>query len=75
MAAVIVRPPHYRLPIKTLFKKLQGCENCVGESYVRTLHGMLCLVRCHVQALVKAIVLRMRKTLEDDVFMPLYPKQ
>ena len=27
------------------------------------------------KALIKAVVERMRKTLDDDVFMPLYPKQ
>ncbi|XP_013387497.1 PAX3- and PAX7-binding protein 1 [Lingula anatina] len=29
----------------------------------------------NTQALVQAVVKRMRKTLDDDVFMPLYPKQ
>ena len=27
------------------------------------------------KALIKAVVTRMRKTLDDDIFMPLYPKQ
>ena len=29
----------------------------------------------HTHALLKALALRLGKTLDDDVFMPLYPKQ